>query len=162
MATPVGPRPVRASAQPTSMLSRYPSSNPACAIRRIVRAAFSSRYPTQAIRMPPSSTRIRQTASRQLDLVCGANERFVAAIDGSEGAVGRPQPFLDARALRDSPAAFRSWARRTSRGCFLLKRVRSAGSTGMRKNQNCRIFAIFPRFQGLLKRDASLRNRILL
>ena len=40
-------------------------------------------------------------AVHQFDLLSGANERLVAAIDGSERAVGGPQLFLDAHALRD-------------------------------------------------------------
>jgi hypothetical protein len=37
----------------------------------------------------------------QFDFLCGANEGLVAAIDGAKGAVGGPQLFLDACALRD-------------------------------------------------------------
>jgi hypothetical protein len=37
----------------------------------------------------------------QFDLLCGANERLVAAIDGSEGAVGGSQLLLDAHTLGD-------------------------------------------------------------
>lgn len=37
----------------------------------------------------------------QLDFLCGPNERLVAAIDGSQGAVGGSQLFLNAHALRD-------------------------------------------------------------
>ena len=37
----------------------------------------------------------------QVDLLSRANERLVAAIDGSERAIGGPQLLLDAHALRD-------------------------------------------------------------
>src|SRR5262245_43477998 len=48
-------------------LSTYPCSYPACATGRTVFSVLNSRYPTQAIRSPPTSTRMRQTACKSSD-----------------------------------------------------------------------------------------------
>ena len=99
MATPAGPAPCGRSAQ--LMLSRYPSSNPACAIGWIVARRVLCQIPDPGHSHAAVLDQHFADGLYQLDLLCGANERFVAAIDGSQGAVGRPELFLDAHALRD-------------------------------------------------------------
>ncbi|GBC87459.1 hypothetical protein HRbin12_01465 [bacterium HR12] len=64
IAVPVGPRPRGSSAQVRSIEDRYPASNPAQATGSTLRRSSSRRYPTQAIRYPPSSTTIRQISRR--------------------------------------------------------------------------------------------------
>ena len=101
MATPVGPLPVGASPQlildAIEISILYASvCNLPDRLGRIVFSIADPGHPHPAILDQDLADDLYQ-----IDLFSRANERLVAAIDGSERAIGGPQLFLDAHALRD-------------------------------------------------------------